>query len=266
MTCETLLVDATESVLTVTLNRPERKNAINPVMWEELRSVFVRCEADDDIRVMVVTGAGGDFCSGADVSVPRSSRHPLAEMRKVCDVAMALHMISKPTIAKVRGVAVGAGANLAFGCDLVVAAAGARLSEIFTQRALSVDFGGSWLLPRMVGLHRAKELAFFGDIFTAEQAAEYQMINRVVADDELDAFVAGWARRLAEGPRIAQSLNKRMLNESYAHSMSQALELEAVSQINNLATADTREAAAAWVARRLPSYTGQSILTRDQGS
>jgi enoyl-CoA hydratase/carnithine racemase len=263
---QTLLVDVTESVLTVTLNRPERKNAINRAMWEELRTVFLRCEADDDVRVMVVTGAGGDFCSGADVSAPASSRHPLAEMRKICDVAMALHMISKPTIAKIRGVAVGAGANLAFGCDLVVAASGARLSEIFTQRALSVDFGGSWLLPRMVGLHRAKELAFFGDIFTAEQAAEYQMINRVVAADELDEFVAGWARRLVQGPRIAQSLDKRMLNESYAHSMSQALELEAVCQINNLATADTREAAAAWLARRPASYTGESVLHRDQSS
>jgi enoyl-CoA hydratase/carnithine racemase len=264
MSYQTLLVDQAQSVLTITLNRPERKNAISPVMWDELRSVFLCCEADDDVRVMVITGAGGDFCSGADVSEPRSAGHPLTQMRKVGDVALALHMISKPTIAKIRGVAVGAGANLAFGCDLVVAAPGARLSEIFAQRALSLDFGGSWLLPRMVGLHRAKELAFFGDIFTAEQAAEYQMINRVVADDELDGFVDNWARRLAAGPRIAQSLNKRMLNESYAHSMSQALELEAASQVCNMATADTREAAAAWVAKRPPVYTGKSVLNHDQ--
>ena len=117
-------------------------------------------------------------------------------MRHVGDVALALHRLPKPTIAKVRGVAVGAGCNMALGCDLVVASDNARFSEIFARRGLSIDFGGSWVLPRIVGMHRAKELALFADIIDAAEAERIGLVNRVVPDAEIDAFVDDWAARL----------------------------------------------------------------------
>ena len=125
--------------------------------------------------------------------------------------------------------AAGAGMSMAIGCDLVVASESARFSQIFSRRGLSVDFGASWLLPRLIGLHRAKELAFFADILSAQEAAEFGVVNRVVSDDELDAFVDGWATRLAAGPPLALSMTKTMLNNSYGLSMDQALEEESRS-------------------------------------
>ena len=122
-------------------------------------------------------------------------------MQWINQVPLALHRLPKPTIAKVRGVAAGAGANLALGCDLIVAGETARFAEIFARRGLGLDFGGSWLLPRLVGLHRAKELAFFGDVVSAADADRLGLVNRVVPDAELDEFVTAWAGRLAAGPR-----------------------------------------------------------------
>ena len=124
-------------------------------------------------------------------------------MRHVGDVALALHRLPIPTIAKVRGVAVGAGCNMAIGCDLVVASENARFSEIFARRGLSIDFGGSWVLPRIVGMHRAKELALFADIIDAAEAERIGLVNRVLPDAEIDGFVDDWAARLAAGPPIA---------------------------------------------------------------
>jgi len=139
----------------------------------------------------------------------------------------------------------------------VVASASARFSQIFARRGLSVDFGASWLLPRLIGLHRAKELAFFADILSAEEAAEFGLVNRVVPDDELDAFVDDWARRLADGPTLALSLTKSLLNNSMAVSMDQALEDEARAQSTNIGTRDTREALTAFAERRPPAFEGR---------
>ncbi|HEX9529836.1 MAG TPA: enoyl-CoA hydratase/isomerase family protein, partial [Acidimicrobiales bacterium] len=152
---ETLLLERAAGVVTLTLNRPEKKNAVNGAMWREMRQVFDEVAATVEDRVLVVTGAGGAFCSGADLSDASGGRamHPLDGVRVINHVALALHRLPKPTIAKVGGVAAGAGCNLAFGCDLVVAADDARFSEIFARRGLTVDFGGTWLLPRLVGLH-----------------------------------------------------------------------------------------------------------------
>ena len=123
-------------------------------------------------------------------------------MRALGDVALRLHRFPKPTIAKVGGVAAGAGMSMALGCDLIVASESARFSQIFAKRGLSVDFGASWLLPRLIGLHRAKELAFFADIIDARQAAEFGLVNRIVPADQLDAFVDDWARKLAVGATV----------------------------------------------------------------
>ena len=167
---ETLIVERKGGVVTVTMNRPERKNAANGVMLNELKDVFAEVEDGPDDRVMVLTGAGGAFCSGADLADPNGpatdpSRSGLARMRRLGDVALALHHVSKPTIAKVDGVAVGAGLSLALGCDLIVCSDQARLSMIFAKRGLSLDNGASWLLPRLVGMaRRQRDRAFWGHV------------------------------------------------------------------------------------------------------
>ena len=205
---ETLQVERADGVVTVTLNKPEKKNAVDPPMWTELARIWdeIARNVDQD-RAVVLTGAGGDFCSGADLWLPPGEQppHQLTAMRNVSAAIQGLHDLPQPTIAKVPGVAAGAGMSLALGCDLVVAGQSARFSEIFAKRGLAVDGGSSWLLPRMIGLHKAKELAFFADIISAAEAAEFGIVNRVVPDDELDAFVDDWAARLAAGPPIALS-------------------------------------------------------------
>ena len=256
---ETILVERSEGVVTITLNRPEKKNAANDVMWNELRETWQEVAERPDDRVMVITGAGDAFCSGADLTdAAREERpHQLVNMRHIADVALALHRIPKPTIAKVNGVAAGAGCNMALGCDLIVASEDARFSEIFARRGLSVDFGGSWILPRLIGLHKAKELAFFADIISAKEAADLGLVNRVVAATELDAFVDDWARRLAAGPPLTLSMTKSMLNNSFMVSMDQALEDEGRCQTVNFGTADTTEAMMAFVEKRDPRFEGR---------
>ena len=258
MAMETLIVERDGGVVTVTMNRPEKKNAANGQMWDELLAVFSEVAGNDADRVLVMTGAGDAFCSGADLSDGGSlSRNGLTRMRHIGDSALALHRLAKPTIAKVNGVAAGAGANLAFGCDLIVASSAARFSEIFTRRGLSVDFGGTWLLPRLIGLHKAKELAFFAEVIGAEEAERLGLVNRVVAAAELDGFVDDWARRLASGPPMAISMTKTMLNNSLMVSMDQALEDEARSQSVNFGTNDFREAVSAFLDKREPSFEGR---------
>jgi len=256
---ETIVVERASGVVTVTLNRPERLNALTATMWEELGSVFADVAASSADRVLVVTGAGGAFCSGADLSslATLADRPVLAAMRRVGDVAVALHRMPKPTIARVDGVAAGAGANLALACDLVVASERSRFCEIFAKRGLSVDFAGSWLLPRLVGLHRAKELVLLADMLSAREAAAMGLLNRVVADDELDTVVDDWAARLAAGPPIALSMSKLLLNTGLDVPFEQAVEAEAQAQAVNAATADLKEALAAYAGRRAPSFEGR---------
>jgi 2-(1,2-epoxy-1,2-dihydrophenyl)acetyl-CoA isomerase len=256
---QTLQIDRTPSgVVTLTLNRPEKKNAMNRTMFDELLAVFREIDQSADDRVLVITGAGEAFCSGADLSDRGSdTRHPLARLHWVADIALALHRIPKPVIAKVNGVAVGAGLNLALGCDLIVASESARFSEIFARRGLTVDFGGSWLLPRLIGLHRAKELAFFADIISAKEAADLGLVNRVVAASQLDAFVADWAERLAAGPPLALAMTKRLLTNSFAMSMDEALEAEGMAQSVNSGTEDAPEAIRAFLEKREPRFKGR---------
>lgn len=256
---ETLLVTRQDGVVTVTMNRPTKKNAANDVMWRELLETFRAVAVNPEDRVMVLTGAGGEFCSGADLSSrgDQSNVSSLGRMKVITDVCLALQRIPQPTIAKVRGVAVGAGCNMALICDLVVASDNARFSEIFSKRGLSVDFGGTWVLPRLVGMHKAKELALFAEIISAQEAAEIGLINRVVAESEIDSFVDGWAQRLAAGPPIALAQTKRMLNNSLNATLEQALEDEGSAQANNFNTRDTAEAMAAFLEKREPRFTGR---------
>ena len=256
---ETLVIErAANGVVTLTLNRPERKNAMNATMFNELLDAFRAIDAAPDDRVLVITGAGDAFCSGADLGDRGNDpRPPLARLRWVADIVLALHRIPKPVIAKVNGVAVGAGLNLALGCDLIVASETARFSEIFARRGLTIDFGGSWLLPRLIGMHRAKELAFFADIISAKEAAELGLVNRVVPAAQLDAFVDDWATRLAAGPPIALSMTKRLLTNSFAMSMDEALEAEGMAQSVNSGTEDAPEAIRAFLEKREPRFQGR---------
>lgn len=257
---ETLQVERDGGIVTVTLNKPEKKNAVDPTQWTEMARIW------DDIarnprrdRAVVVTGAGGDFCSGADLWLDPGEEppHQITAMRNVSAAIQGLHDLPQPTIAKVPGVAAGAGCSLALACDLVVAGDKARFAEIFPKRGLAVDGGSSWFLPRMIGLHRAKELAFFGDIISAADAEGMGLVNRVVPDAELDAFVQDWASRLASGPPIALGLTKRMLNESANRTLQQALEAEAMAQSITLQSKDTQDAFAAFVEKRDPDFRGR---------
>lgn len=255
---QTLLVETKDGVTTVTLNRPEKKNAINGTMWDELRAVFSGYGQHPEDRVLVITGAEGAFCSGADLSdVSSRDAHQLRRMDDVNSVAIALHRIAQPVIAKVDGVAAGAGCNLALGCDLIVASERARFSEIFARRGLSIDFGGSWLLPRLVGVHKAKELALLAEVISAAEAERIGIVNRVVPDDEIDAFVDDWARRLALGPPLALSMTKRLINEGVNASLDEALANEGMAQTVNFATEDVKEAMTAFFEKRAPSFEGR---------
>ncbi len=251
---------ADAGIVTITLNRPEKKNAINAQMWQDLKTVLRGIVDDDAARCVVLTGAGGEFCSGADLSARGDgpARHQLLAMREVSEVAMALHRLPMPTIAKVDGVAVGAGCNMALGCDLIVASDRARFSEIFAKRGLALDFGGTWLLPRLVGLHRAKELAFFADVISAAEAERIGLVNRVVPQAELDAFVSEWSRRIAGGPPLALRLSKKLLNEGSLLTMDQALEAEGWTQTVTIGSSkDTTEAMLAFVEKRTPNFRGR---------
>jgi enoyl-CoA hydratase/carnithine racemase len=254
---ETIVVDRTDTTLTVTLSRPERKNALSPEMAAELIELFGEVAFDTAVRVVVVTGAGDAFCSGADLSSVGTDDHGLVRMRSIHRVAQLLHDLPQPTIARINGVAAGAGLNIALGCDLTVMSSEARFSEIFARRGLSTDFGGAWLLPRLVGLHRAKELALLADILPAAEAERMGLVNKVVAPDELDAAVDEWAARLASNPPIAITQTKRMLNRSLEASWEAMLDAENTAQTVNFGTADTAEAMRAFFEKRDPTFEGR---------
>lgn len=262
---EFLRVERSGGVVTVVMNRPEKKNAASREMWLELAETFTAIERSHSDRVMVLTGAGGDFCSGADLASLKGD-DTLGFMSDASEAARTLHSMTIPTIAKVDGVAVGAGWNLALGCDLVVATDRARFSQIFIRRALSVDMGGSWILPRLVGLQKAKEITFFGDMYSAAQAYELDLVTRVVDPSELDAVVDSMAERLAAGPARALSLTKQLLNAAVqGGSMEQALRLESQSQVNNIGGPDAAEAKAAFLEKRAPVFGAQPAMSGTPG-
>jgi 2-(1,2-epoxy-1,2-dihydrophenyl)acetyl-CoA isomerase len=178
-------------------------------------------------------------------------------MRRTNAAALALHRLSKPTIAAVDGVAVGAGMNLAIGCDIVIATQRARFSEIFVKRGLTVDFGGTWLLPRLVGLARARELALTGRLFGADEALKIGLVIAVVAAEALDETVSEMAETLSAGAPLAQSIIKRALDRSSSMTFEQALSFEEQAQAVLLGSEDLVEGAAAFVAKREPEFKGR---------
>jgi 2-(1,2-epoxy-1,2-dihydrophenyl)acetyl-CoA isomerase len=254
-----VLVARDGGVVTITLHRPDKKNALTVDMWVELARILDEIATSQDDRVLVITGAGDAFCSGADLSgaADGPTGNGLFLMRQTARVALRLHELPQPSIAAVNGVAVGYGCNLALGCDLVLASDAARFSEIFLKRGLAIDGGGSWLLPRLVGLHKAKELAFFADIISAAEALQLGIVNRVVPAAELDALAQDWARKLAAQPPMQISIVKRQLNHSSSMSMAEALEWEGLAQTAFGTSDDAREAMMAFLEKREPRYTGR---------
>jgi enoyl-CoA hydratase/carnithine racemase len=259
-----LLSEDCDGVRTLTLNRPRRKNAINPELWIALRDALNEAGRDRGVRALVIAGAGGSFCSGADISVP-DDIHPRYKLQRLTDVALALHELPIPTIAKVTGVAVGAGWNLALGCDLVVATPESRFCQIFSKRGLSIDLGGSWLLPKLVGLQQAKRLALLAETIGAAEAHALGLVTWVVSAAEIDTFVEDLTVRLAAGPPIALAHTKALLNEGADRTLRDALANEARAQVGNFATADAAAAYAAFAEKREPSFTGRWALSRTDG-
>jgi enoyl-CoA hydratase/carnithine racemase len=260
-----LLSDDLDGVRTLTLNRPHRKNAITPELWVALRDALDAAGRDRGVRALVITGAGGSFCSGADISV-KDDIHPKYKLQRLTDVALALHELSIPTVAKVTGIAVGAGWNLALGCDLVVATPESKFCQIFSKRGLSIDLGGSWLLPKLVGLQQAKRLALLAETIDAAEAHAMNLVTWVVPAPEIDAFVTDLAGRLAAGPPIALAQTKALLNEGADRTLRDALANEARAQGINFGTADSRAAYLAFAERREPSFTGRWALSKSDQS
>ncbi|MDL5158878.1 enoyl-CoA hydratase/isomerase family protein [Actinomycetospora termitidis] len=248
-----------DGVTTLTIDRPRRKNALTVDGWAALASALTSC-ASDGTRALVLRGTGGDLCAGADLSGDSEGSdddgHPLARMRRINEVPIALHELSVPSIAAVDGVAVGAGWNLALGCDLVVATPRSRFSQIFARRGLSLDLGGSWLLPRIVGMQQAKRLALLGEMIDGEEAYRLGLVTCLVEPDEVDPVVADLAGRLAAGPPVALAQTKELLHSAVSTTLREALANEARAQSVNLAGDDARAAFEAFREKREPRFTG----------
>lgn len=248
------------SIRRLIIDNPERKNAIPPSGWPQLAEALEDFERSSQ-RALLVSGAGRDFCSGADLAdgqLDLSGSSPAyANMAVVGRAATALHRITKPTVAAVEGVAVGAGMNLALGCDVVIASRTARFSEIFVKRGLTVDFGGSWLLPRLVGLATARELALTGRMVDGTEAKELGLVARVVEPDQLDQVALSLAEELAAGAPLAQRLIKTALDRSHGWTFEQALAYEDQAQSIAINSEDVIEGVSAFLEKRPPEFKGK---------
>ncbi|MFJ6569971.1 enoyl-CoA hydratase/isomerase family protein [Streptomyces sp. NPDC091292] len=260
-----LILHATDNgVSWITLNRPDVMNALTWDQRERVIGLLAEASADPDVRAVVITATGKGFCAGADLrggpgtggeripgDVARTIR--LGAQRLIAAVLDC----EKPVIAAVNGTAAGIGAHLAFACDLVIAAEGARFIEVFVRRGLVPDGGGAYLLPRLIGPQRAKELMFFGDALPAADAERLGLVNRVVPLADLEKTARDWADRLAQGPTRALTLTKQLVNASLDTDRTTAFAAEAAAQEINMTTRDAQEGVASFVERRTPRYEGR---------
>jgi 2-(1,2-epoxy-1,2-dihydrophenyl)acetyl-CoA isomerase len=262
---EHLLEAVNDGVAVLTLNRPDRLNALSPAMLEGLLESLPRLGGDPGVGVVVLTGAGRAFCAGGDVKAMAEGREMAGEtleeraqaLRASMEVARWLHELPKPTIAMVRGAAAGAGLSLALACDLRIAGESARFATAFARVGYSGDFGGSWFLTRLVGTALARELYFTAEILDAARAAALGVANRVVPDERLEGETLGLAARLARGPRVAYRYMKRNFNAAVTAPLAQVLDLEAWHHARCGMTDDHREAARAFVDKREPVFRGR---------
>jgi 2-(1,2-epoxy-1,2-dihydrophenyl)acetyl-CoA isomerase len=233
MSENTVLVNIQGKVCTLTINRPFIKNAWTLEFVEELRAAFFNVGRDREISVVVLEGAGRDFSSGADYALFKAELTApvwLDGMRKLKELILAIRGIPQPVIAKVRGVAIGGGINLALAADFVIAAEDAKLCENFSNIGIIVDAGGNYFLPRLVGLVKARELAYLGDMLSGREAADIGLIYKAVPEAGLNAEVDALARRLAGKSLEVMALIKEALDTSFESSLSTTLEWEAAHQ------------------------------------
>ena len=265
-----LLTSISGGISWITLNRPEAANALTPGQRDELTALLQAASADLGVRAVVISAAGKHFCTGADLRADRSGGPTLPEGAPDRPAGSVARMVAtgmqrliaavldceKPVIASVGGTAAGVGAHLALACDLVIAAESARFIEVFVRRGIVPDGGGAYLLPRLTGLHKAKELVFFGDDLGAQEAADLGLVNRVVPAADLEAATREWAERLAAGPTVAIGLAKRLLNRSLDTDRATAFAEEAAAQEIAMSSQDAQEGVASFVERRPTVFRG----------
>ncbi|GGV54455.1 enoyl-CoA hydratase [Streptomyces longisporoflavus] len=271
---DSLVLHTTDNAVSwITLNRPEAMNAVTRDQRERVISLLADASADPAVRAVVITATGKGFCAGADLrgtpaSATAATSATAPTERVPGDVARTIRLgaqrliaavldCEKPVIAAVNGTAAGIGAHLAFACDLVIAAEQAKFIEVFVRRGLVPDGGGAYLLPRLVGPQRAKELMFFGDSVPASDAERLGLVNRVVPAADLEKTARAWAERLATGPTRAIAMTKQLVNASLESDRATAFAAEAAAQEINMTTADANEGVASFVERRSPSYKGR---------
>ncbi|MBM3221199.1 MAG: enoyl-CoA hydratase/isomerase family protein [Candidatus Rokubacteria bacterium] len=264
MTYKCLLYEVKDGIATLTLNRPERLNALGDTLREDLHDAVERASDDPEVRVMIVTGAGKGFCSGGDVKAmserkERGSGRPL--MEKVAPgrdlTVLALRDAPRPIIAAVNGAAAGAGMNLALACDMRLASTAAKFAQAFVRRGLHPDWGGTYFLPRVVGTAKAAELIFTGEVIDAQEALRLGIVSAVHAPEELMPAALALARKIADGPPIAIRLAKRAIYHNLDCDLRQALEFETFAQNICYETEDAAEGIKAFVEKRSPSFRGR---------
>ncbi len=253
-------------IATITLNRPAKRNAYSEKMVHEILEALADARDDDEIRVVILTGAGKGFCAGGDIS--RDFQYParyrghrlesMLEMRENMHVLIRfLDRFDKPVIAAVNGAAVAGGLTLALACDFRIAAESAKLGDTSLKFALIPDEGGAYLFPRFMGLDRALKMSLLSEIYTARQALELGLVTEVVADDELTARARDFAVRLAEGPPIAIRVTKRMMYKQRSMQLDHALEDAAMATLVTNYTDDVKEGTAAFHEKRKPQFKGR---------
>ena len=260
-----LLETVKDGVAVLTLNRPDRLNAMSRPMLDALLEALPRLADDPAVGCVVLTGAGRGFCAGGDVKAMaegneldgQTMEEKAQALRSRMETSRWLHEMPKPTIAMVRGPAAGAGLSLAMACDMRVASDTARLGTAFARVGYSGDFGGSYYLTQLVGTAKARELYFTADLLDAQQALALGLLNRVVPDARLEEETMALASRLARGPRVALRYMKRNMNAAESASLKEMLDLEAWHHTRTGMTEDHREAARAFVEKREPQFKGR---------
>ena len=261
MAYECLLYQVEDQIATLTLNRPERLNALGGTLREDLHDAVLKAADDDNVRVLVVTGAGRGFCSGGDVKSMSerdqagrgsSMRDKIAPSRDV--TIMAMRDCPKPIIAAVNGPAAGAGFNLALVCDMRIASTAAKFTQAFVRRGLHPDWGGTWFLPRIVGTAKACELIFTGDTIDAAEALRLNIVNAVTSPEELMSKTYELAKKLAAGPPIAIRLAKRAIYHNLEVDLRMGLEYETYAQNTCRETEDSKEGVRAFMEKRPPNW------------
>ena len=254
-----------DGVMTITLNRPDAANALRPDDRDALIDLMTAAASDAAVRVVVLRANGRHFCAGADVASLADRRatvekRVLDPMRRIMNGAQRLVSsvldCPKPVLAVVQGAATGIGAHLAYASDLVIAADNAYFAESFVKRGLVVDGGGCYLLPRRIGMQKAKEMAFFGEKLTAAEALALGLVNRVVAADELDSAVSDFTSRLTQAPTSAIALTKQLLNDSPDGDRASAFHAEAMAQEIQSYSHDSKEGVTAFTEKRPTEFTG----------